>query len=327
MAEDAQASASGSQARLEELARTRSVRRIMAVVLALNVFVAAAKFFFGLLTHTSSIQADGIHSLFDACGNLVGIIGILIASRPADYNHPYGHAKFETYASAIIGALLLVAAWEIGSSAVRHLVDGTVEADVGPLSFLVMIVTLGINIGVTAFERHSARRLSSEILSADAHHTLSDVAVTCGVIAGLVFVRLGFPQADPVMSLVVAFAILASACEVFKRANASLSDMARIPAVDLRSCVAEVEGVKGCHEVRTRGTETAIYVDLHVLVDPEMTIRDAHELSERVERHVSERFPAVRDVVVHLEPDEPHQRAVTLHQEAREDAERDRRRH
>jgi cation diffusion facilitator family transporter len=309
---------SASVASIEERERTRAVRRVLITVLTLNMLVAVAKFIFGYATHTGSIQSDGIHSLFDSCGNLVGIIGISIAARPADYNHPYGHAKFEAYASAIIGALLLIAAWEIASRAIVHLVSGTASPDVSLYSFIVMLGTLAVNVSVTAYERRSARRLSSEILGADAHHTLSDVLVTCGVLVGLVFIRLGFPVADPIMSLVVAVAILASAVEVFKGANASLSDTNRIPAAELRECVQQVEGVRGCHKVRTRGTETAIYLDLHVLVDPDMTVREGHELANRVECRVRETYPAVRDVVVHIEPDDDHQRTVSVRQQVLE---------
>lgn len=295
--------------------RIRSIKRVLWIVLLLNVAVAVAKFLFGLYSHTTSIQADGIHSLFDSAGNIVGLIGISIAARPADYTHPYGHAKFETYASAIIGILLLGAAWEIGSTAVGHLMNGTGNPDVSLLSFLIMLATLVVNVSVTTYEHRSAKRLSSEILGADARHTFSDVVVTLGVIVGLVFIRLGYKIADPIMSLVVAVAILYTAYEVFKQANASLSDSARIPVAEVQACVMAIADVRGCHEIRTRGTESEVYVDLHLLVDPLMTVRDAHKLADEVERRVRETFPAVIDVVVHLEPDDAHQKAVSEFQE------------
>ena len=103
--------------------RTRAVRRVLWWVLALNVAVAAAKLGYGMLIDSISVTADGFHSLFDGTSNIIGLIGLGLAARPADKSHPYGHGKYETFASAAIGALLLFAAWRVGSSAVARLQD------------------------------------------------------------------------------------------------------------------------------------------------------------------------------------------------------------
>ena len=234
--------------------RMRSIRRVLWVILVLNLAVAAAKYVYGLMSGSASMQADGIHSVFDSAGNVVGLVGIALAARPADDSHPYGHAKFETYASLVIGVLLLLAAFEVGSSAVGKLVSGVYTAEVTPVSFIVMVGTLAVNIGVTTYERRCAKRLKSEVLAADANHTLSDALVSIGVIVGLAAVALGFPMADP-----------------------------------------------------TRGTEGEVYADLHVLVAPGMTVGEAHELSERVERAIMQRFPNVIEVLVHIEPNDGHE--------------------
>lgn len=287
-------------------ARMRSIRRVLWAILFLNLAVAAAKYFYGLASGSASMQADGIHSVFDSAGNVVGLVGIALAARPADEGHPYGHAKFETYASLVIGVLLLLAAFEVGSGAVGRLATGTFTASVTPASFVVMVGTLCVNVGVTLYERRAAKRLRSEILAADASHTLSDALVSVGVIVGLALVSLGFPAADPVMALVVTAAILVTAFDVFKHALATLSDKARIPEEDLRATALEVEGVRDVHRIRTRGTEGEVYVDLHVLVAPEMTVGKAHRLADAVEAAVQRRFPNVIEVLVHIEPDDGH---------------------
>ena len=253
------------------------------------------------------MQADGIHSVFDSAGNVVGLVGISLAARPADAGHPYGHAKFETYASLVIGVLLLLAAFEVGSSAAAKLAAGSYTAEVGPMSFVVMAGTLAVNLGVTVYERRFAKRLKSEVLAADANHTLSDALVSVGVIAGLAAVALGFPMADPIMALVVTAAILATAYDVFKHALATLSDRARIPEGDLRAAALAVPGVRGVHRIRTRGTEGEVYADLHVLVDPSMTVADAHRLADEVEADIKERFANVIEVLVHIEPNDGHE--------------------
>ena len=287
--------------------RMRSIRRVLWAILFLNLAVAAAKYAYGTYSGSASMQADGIHSVFDSAGNVVGLVGIAIAARPADESHPYGHAKFETYASLVIGVLLLLAAFEVGSSAVGKLVSQSYTAHVGPMSFVVMVGTLVVNLGVTVYERRQGKLLNSEILSADAGHTLSDALVSIGVIVGLVFVSLGFPMADPIMALIVTLAILATAYDVFKHALATLSDHARIPDKDVCAAALAVPGVQDVHRVRTRGTEGEVYVDLHALVAPDMTVAEAHNLADEVELAVRERFPNVVDVLVHVEPDDGHE--------------------
>lgn len=287
--------------------RMRSIRRVLWIVLMLNLAVAAAKYVYGVISGSASMQADGIHSVFDSAGNVVGLVGIALAVRPADEGHPYGHAKFETYASLAIGALLLLAAFEVGSSAIAKLVSGVFTVEVTPISFAVMIGTLAVNLGVTTYERRCAKWLKSEVLAADANHTLSDALVSVGVIVGLVAVSLGFPIADPIMALVVTLAILATAYDVFKHAFATLSDHARIPEDDLRATAMSIAGVRGAHRIRTRGTEGEVYADLHVLVAPDMTVVAAHELAEAVECSVQRRYPNVVEVLVHIEPDDGHE--------------------
>ncbi len=287
--------------------RMRSIRRVLWTILLLNLGVAAAKYAWGTISGSASMQADGIHSVFDSAGNVVGLVGISLAARPADAGHPYGHAKFETYASLVIGVLLLLAAFEVGSSAAAKLAAGSYTAEVGPMSFVVMAGTLAVNLGVTVYERRFAKRLKSEGRAADANHTIADALVSVGVIAGLAAVALGFPMADPIMALVVTAAILATAYDVFKHALATLSDRARIPEGDLRAAALAVPGVRGVHRIRTRGTEGEVYADLHVLVDPSMTVADAHRLADEVEADIKERFANVIEVLVHIEPNDGHE--------------------
>lgn len=286
--------------------RTSSIKRVLWLVLFLNLGVAAAKYLYGTMSGSASMQADGIHSMFDSAGNVVGLVGIAVAARPADISHPYGHTKFETYASLVIGILLFVAAFEVGSSAWGKLVSQSYDIQVTPLSFVVMIVTLCINIGVTLFERNQGKKLNSEVLRADASHTLSDALVSTGVIIGLILAGLGFPIADPIMALVVMVAIVITAINVFKRGLVTLSDHARIPEEDIYKLVRKIPGVDAAHRIRTRGSEGEVYTDLHILVEPTMTVLAAHSLSERIEEEIKRAYPQVVEVLVHIEPDDGH---------------------
>lgn len=297
--------------REEARARARRIRRVLWTILALNLAVAGAKLAWGIISGSVAMQADGFHSLFDGTSNVVGLFGVGIAARPADRDHPYGHAKFETYASLAIGAMLALAAYNVGSNAIENLMAGAEPPRVSTVSFVVMLVTLAVNLGITTYERVVGRRLNSEILLADAAHTASDVWVSIGVIAGLIAVRMGYPRADSVIAVLVAIAIAYTAWQVFREATATLSDSARIPPSDVCNAAREIPGVLGCHHVRTRGTEAEVYVDLHIQVDPEMTVEAGHDISVAVEQHVCSTFASAVDVVVHLEPYDHYQASKT----------------
>jgi cation diffusion facilitator family transporter len=291
--------------------RIRAIKRMLWIILFLNTGVALAKLGWGAATNSSAMQADGFHSLFDGAGNVIGLIGMGIASRPADSDHPYGHGKFETYASAAIGAMLLFAAYRIGGEALSKLLHGGAAPTVDAMSFVVMLGTLAVNLGVTAWEHSVGKRLGSSILVADASHTASDALVSVGVIASLVLVKLGYPRADPVVALLVTVAIVITAWGVFRQASATLSDSARIPVPDICAVALAVPGVLGCHHVRTRGSEAEVLVDLHVQVDPAATVAEGHEIAEEVERALADHFDTVMDVIAHLEPYDAYQQAKT----------------
>ncbi|MCD8316187.1 MAG: cation diffusion facilitator family transporter, partial [Eggerthellaceae bacterium] len=150
--------------------------------------------------------------------------------------------------------------------------------------------------------RRAGKRLQSEILTSDAAHTLSDAMVSTGVIIGLILVALGVKAADPIMALIVTVAIIISAVEVFRAAFRTLSDHARLPSEQIVDIVSSIDGISDVHHVRTRGTESEIYCDLHILVSPTMSVVCAHGLGYKAEDAIKSRFPNVKEVLVHIEP-------------------------
>ncbi|MGI6218098.1 MAG: cation diffusion facilitator family transporter, partial [Coriobacteriales bacterium] len=203
--------------------RVRAIKHVLYLMVVFNVAVAAAKIIYGSITSSMAMQADGIDSLFDGMGSLIGIVGMVLASRPPDQDHPYGHAKFETYASLAIGVILFIGAYRIASEAIANLINGTAAVTVTPLSYIVMAATITANLLVTIYENKMSKRYGSEILGADAKHTLTDVIVSCSVILGLVLAQMGFEIADSIITLVVSAGIVVTAWNVFRQGNKTLS--------------------------------------------------------------------------------------------------------
>ena len=287
---------------MSESERYRRIRVVLWVVLVLNLAVAVAKLAYGIISHSAAMEADGFHSLFDGASNVVGLVGLWFASRPPDNEHPYGHGKFESFAAALIGVMLVFAGYTVGRGAIDSLFGRGLPTEVTTISFVVMFGTLGVNVLVTVWERRAGRRLGSEVLVADASHTLSDVMVSIGVIVSLVLVRAGWEMADGIVALLVAVAILRTAWGIISDVMITLGDAARLPAADVESCVRSVPRVLDCHAVRTRGPEAHVYVDLHVLVDPETTVKEGHVIAHDVEAALRAKYRQIADVVVHVEP-------------------------
>ncbi len=280
--------------------RHRTVRRILAVVLVLNLAVAAAKLVVGWMIDSIGMLADGFHSLTDSASNVVGLVGISLAARPPDDDHQYGHRKLETLSALFIGGLLAMTAWEVLLSCVERLRTGSVP-EVTAASFVVMGLTLVVNLAVSTYEGRRAGALRSEILAADAAHTRSDVLVSLGVIASLLATRLGYPQMDVVAALVVTVVIGRAAFGILHRSAGLLADVAVVPAQHIREIALAVPGVESVHKIRTRGLPHSGHADLHVQVRPDLRIDQAHAIGHQVADRLRREL-GLRDVVTHLEP-------------------------
>jgi cation diffusion facilitator family transporter len=281
--------------------RYRQVNAVLVRVFFLNLAVAVAKILLGTATGAVSILSDGFHSLTDTASNVVAFIGVKVASQPPDHDHPYGHRKFETMASIGILLFLLVVLVQVLTAAVRRLAEGG-EPSVTPLSFIVMTATFLVNVAVVAFERREGRRLSSEVLLADAHHTQSDLLTSGAVIAALVGVTLGYPLLDPIAAILVAGFIGRACWEIFQDTSRILADRVVISEDDLRLVVQGVPEVLGCHHIRTRGAMDHVFLDLHIWLDPDMRLHDAHEISHVVKDRLMTHYPQIKDAVIHIEP-------------------------
>ncbi len=283
--------------------RYAKIRRILILVLVLNLAVSFAKIIYGSITNTLSMQSDGYHSLFDGVSNIIGILGIQIASRPPDKNHPYGHQKYETLASIFIAVLLVFVAFEIISQSFdRFTTLNTPE--ITTLSFVVMIVTIGINLAVTTYEKRKGKELKSEVLVADSLHTRSDIYVSLSVIIGLMAIKFGYPIVDPLIALVIAALIGKAAIEIIRNSTRVLCDEAPLDDDLICEIAKQIPGVLECHKIRTRGSVGNYHIDLHIWVDPEMHVDKAHSISHNVANKLKQNIDGVDDVVVHVEPAE-----------------------
>jgi len=247
------------------------------------------------------MTADGFHSLSDGFSNIIGLFGIWAASRPIDGTHPYGHKKFETITSIGISILLFIVCLNIIREGIIRFLNPIVPR-VSLNSFIVMGVTMIINIAVMVYETHKGKALKSDILISDALHTRADILTSSSVIITLVGIKMGYPVLDPIVSLMIVIFISYAALKILSESIRVLSDGIAIPIEEIKKVVLSVQGIKQCHQIRSRGRSDDIHIYLHVLVDPEMHLSQAHQISYIIENKIKRSFKGVTDVLVHIEP-------------------------
>jgi cation diffusion facilitator family transporter len=281
--------------------RYQAIKRTLIIILIINLSVALSKGIYGGITNSLSLIADAFHSLFDASSNVIGLIGIRLARKPADTEHPYGHWKYETVSTIIIAAMIFLTGVEIIESAIERFITPTTP-EVTVVSFIIVIATIVINFVTTIYEEKRGKAFDSSVLLADALHTRSDIFVSASVLVSFIGILLGFPIIDPIIAVFVAVMIFHTGFEIAKESIEVLVDTSVIDPSKIRSIVSQVDGVVGSHKIRSRGQHNEISIDLHVTVDPEISVHDGHDIADKVEKTLIEKVPGIRDVTVHIGP-------------------------
>nr|WP_103951084.1 cation diffusion facilitator family transporter [Clostridioides difficile] len=280
----------------------KKVKQVLWIILFANFAVALLKIIIGNQIKSYSMTADGFHSLSDGASNIVGLIGIFFASKPKDKNHPYGHKKFEIITSLFISGMLFVIAIKIILSAVLRIANPVVPA-ITIESLIALIITLFINIFVCMYEYRIGTKLNSYVLISDSLHTRSDIFVSLGVLVTLVGVKLGFPVIiESIVPIIISAFIIYSAYGIFRPSIGILVDRVAVDEDYIKEIVFEFNEVRDVHNIRSRGSKSSIYIDMHVMVDPFISVEQSHDLTHKIEKQIQEEINENAQVIVHIEP-------------------------
>lgn len=280
----------------------KEVKRVLWLILFANLAVAAAKIAVGSLIRSNSLTADGFHSLTDGSSNIVGLVGIWFASKPKDEDHPYGHKKFEILAGLFIGGMLFVIGGKVIITAIDRLIN-PITPDITPVSIVALILTLCINIFVSTYEHAKGKKLNSQILVSDSMHTRSDIYVSIGVLITLVGIKIGLPPViDSIASFIVAGFICHAAYMIFKDNSNILVDRVAVDINLIKNIVMSFEKVRDVHSIRSRGSENDVYVDMHIMTEPDLSVEKSHELIHDIENRIKHEINKSVQVIAHIEP-------------------------
>jgi cation diffusion facilitator family transporter len=282
----------------------RAVARVLGIALITNVGLAAAKIAGGRLCHSFALEADGWHSIGDGLTSAIALGGLLVAKRPADAKHPYGHRKFEVLAACAIGVLLLGLSGQVLGEAFQHAFVEKAHAPVVGLSILaILAATFAVNLALSIYEARAGARLGSTLLASDAKHVRADCYVTGGILVSALATRHGWHEADLVAAALVAVLIGKAGIDVIASNLRYLTDGALVDPRRIEAIVTRVANVRAAHSIRTRGTPGAIFVDLRVELPGELSVSEVHEILSVIEDELRARFDSITDVVIHPQPD------------------------
>ena len=281
--------------------KQRQVFLVLLWILVLNWTVAGVKLVAGYISGSAGLIGAGFNALMDGSSNLVGMVGVTLASQPPDRDHPYGHHKFEALASLIVALLLFFALWQVGTRTIREILSPT-PIEVSPLVVGLTAGSILISFAAAGLEYVLGRRLSSQMLISDARYSAADGMVTLTVLAALGGVYLGAEWLDWFVSVVVMVVIFRSAWSIILESLMALTDVQRIDPEEVRRIALSFAQVGGAHKIRSHGTRDRVVLDLHVQLPGSITNRQAHAIAHRIKDRLLREFPELTEVTIHTEP-------------------------
>ncbi|MCD9466050.1 cation diffusion facilitator family transporter [Photobacterium iliopiscarium] len=270
-----------------------------------NIALAFIKITIGKLTGSQALIADGVHSFSDLVTDTAILIGSRYWTAPADKEHPYGHGRFETLTNIFIGFILAIVGIGIGWDSL-HSINSKSHSEPGMLAFSAAVVSIVVKEVLYRWTVIQAKKINSRALYANAWHhrsdALSSLPVAIAVIANYFFPT--FHYLDQIAALIVTAMILKASFEILWPAILELTEANADSDIEkqIQAYAAEDKDIKEVHEIRSRRTGSIILLDFHLLVDPEMTVDRAHNITEKFTTHLLNELDEVADIIIHIEP-------------------------
>ena len=279
---------------------------VSTVTIVINLALAGFKFLAGFLAHSGAMVSDAVHSASDVLATFIVILGVKLAGRDADRDHPYGHERLECVAALILGVILAATGLGIGWSGIQKITGGEALLVPGTLALIAAIVSIVVKEAMFWYTWLAAKKIDSSALKAEAWHHRSDALSSVGSFAGILGARLGFPALDPVASVVICLFILKAAWDIMADALGKMTDHACPPAMvqEMADSILSQPGVLGLDTLNTRLFGDRVYVDVEIAADGDLPLRVTHATAQAVHDALEAQFPQVKHCMVHVNPAE-----------------------
>jgi len=286
--------------------RYREVRKVTLVGSVVDLLLGIAKIMIGIPAHSQALVADGVHSLSDLGTDVLVLYAAKQSHRVADEEHPYGHGRIETVATVALGMALTAVAMGITYDAVRRMLDPELLLRPEMPALIVALISILSKEAIYRYTARAARRLRSKMLHANAWHSRSDAISSIVVVIGVGGAMAGLPYLDAVAAVAVALMIAKIGWDLLWESLQELIDTALDSGQveDIRESIMGVPGVRELHMLRTRRSGSDALVDVHILVDPILSVSEGHQIGESVRARLLKEIDAVTDVTVHIDPED-----------------------
>lgn len=291
---------------IEKDSEKQIAMRVSTVSILVNVALSVFKLAAGILAHSGAMVSDAIHSASDVFSTIVVMVGVQVASKEADEEHPYGHERLECVAAIILAVVLFATGAAIGYQGLEQLLGGNHEqiAVPGVLALVAAIVSIAVKEWMYWYTVIAANKINSGALKADAWHHRSDALSSVGALFGILGARMGYPFLDCVASVIICVFVVKAAYDIFKDAVDKMIDTScdKDTLKKLRKIIRSQEGVLGISKLTTRIFGSKIYVDVEIEADGNLTLNAAHDIAERVHDSIEQKMENVKHCMVHVNP-------------------------
>lgn len=278
--------------------------RVSIITIIINLLLSVLKFVIGVIGKSQALISDAVHSASDVVSTVAVMFGINLSSKKSDSSHPYGHERIECIFSVILAMMLFVTGIGIGVSAVKTIMGGNKIEIPSIFALAAAALSIAVKEWMYHYTKHTAEKINSSSMIADAWHHRSDALSSVGSLVGIGGAIIGFPICEPIASIVICIFIAKAAVDIFMDAVNRLVDHSctEEETEEIRKCIKEIDGVKRIDKLMTRRFGSKIYVDLEIAEDPEITLIEAHRIAERVHDNIEEKIPQVKHCMIHVNP-------------------------
>ena len=289
---------------MENTPAKKTILSVSLINAGMNMVLAVLKIFIGKIGHSQALIADGLHSFSDLISDALVFFAARASQNQPDKEHPYGHQRIETIATIVIGLILFAVAIAIFDEAILRILHHLFEKPDAPV-IVVAVLSIIINEGLFRYSKAKGEKINSNLLVSNAWHKRSDVFVSLIVLLSVLGSLFGWPWLDAIGAIIIAGIIFKMALQMIWKSTQELIDRAVDEKTldEIKKIINSIPGVQSIHQLRTRMHGNSIFVDLHIIVDPFISVSEGHHIGEEVHASLLKNVKNLHDVTVHIDPE------------------------
>ena len=282
----------------------KQANRVSVITIIINLLLSLMKFVAGFIGHSQAMISDAVHSASDVVSTIAVIFGVNMSMKKSDDDHPYGHERIESIFSIILAMMLFATGMGIGLTAIKTIINGSEIVIPGKIALGAAIVSIAVKEWMYHYTKHTAMKINSSSMLADAWHHRSDALSSVGSLIGVAGAILGFPICEPIASIIICIFIAKAAADIFFDSVNRLVDRACTDEEieKIKACITEIDGVMRIDKLMTRRFGSKIYVDLEIAEDGDISLNEAHRIAEAVHDNIENKIENIKHCMIHVNP-------------------------